>query len=157
MNHFIFTNVGLYKVIADEAYEEMIEAMKIGRRPKPEGHAGYILSYDPRQTSFKKAMVSIVFTGMWLEALTHLLIVARFGETKFKEYDRRAYEDKLSLLGIADKELLDSVSKFRVARKSLIHEKAHFDDRKIKTAQSEAENAHHILHAIHDQVSGEIG
>ena len=42
------------------------------------------MTYDPGQTSFKQSMISIVFTGIWLEALMHLLIVRRYGENKFK-------------------------------------------------------------------------
>ena len=157
MNHLIVTNVEIYKAIADEAYQEMVQLMEAGRRPKLDGSAGWIITYDPSHASFKKAMISLVFTGMWLEALMHLLIVRKFGEAKFKEYDFKAYEEKLKLLGITDKELLDSVSRFRAVRKALVHEKAHFDDGEIKTAQSEAENAHQMLHAIHAQISNELG
>lgn len=158
MNHLIVTNVEIYKAVADEAYEEMVQLARTGRRTKPDGSAGWILTYDPTHASFKKAMISLVFTGMWLESLVHLVIIRKFGETKFKEYDFKAYEEKLRLLGITDKELLDSVSRFRAVRKfSLVHEKAHFDDGEIKTAQSEAENAHQMLHAIHTRISNELG
>ena len=94
-------------------------------------------------------MVSIVFTGMWLEALMHLLIVKKYGKDKFKKYDFKTYEEKLQLLGYTDKKLLHRVSRFRRNRKSLVHEKAHFDQDEIKKAQDEAENAHEMLVAIH--------
>lgn len=157
MNHLIVTNVAIYKAVADEAYGEMVGLLETGRRPKPDGSAGWILTYDPTHASFKKAMISLVFTGMWLEALMHLLIVRKFGEVKFNEYDFKAYEEKLKLLGITNKELLESVSRFRAVRKALVHEKAHFDDGEIKTAQSEADNAHQMLHAIYAQISDELG
>jgi len=145
------TNVEIYKAIADEAYQEMVQLMEAGRRPKLDGSAGWIITYDSSHASFKKAMVSIVFAGMWLEALMHLLIVRKFGEERFREYDFKFYEEKLKLLGLADEKLLDRVLRFRTTRKALVHEKAHFDDGEIKTAQSEAENAHEMLNAIHTQ------
>jgi hypothetical protein len=157
MNHLIVTNVDIYKAVADEAYDEMVLLAEAGRRPKPDRNAGWILTYDPTHASFKKAMISLIFTGMWLEALMHLLIIRKFGETKFKEYDFKVYEEKLKLLGITDEALLGSVSRFRAIRKALVHEKAHFDDGEIKTAQSEAENAHQWSHAIHAQISKEMG
>ena len=116
------------------------------------------MTYDPGQTSFKQSMISIVFTGIWLEALMHLLIVRRYGENKFKEYDRKkTYEEKLELLGCIDQELLARVSRFHKTRKSLVHEKAHFDNNEIMMAQDEAENAHEILVGIHKHFSEQLG
>lgn len=157
MDHFVITNVAIYKAIADEAHQKMVQSMEAGRRPKPDGSTGWIITYDPKQTSFKQSMISIVFTGMWLEALTHLLIVERYGEDKFNKYDFVSYEEKLKLLGCTDQELLDRVSRFRKTRKSLVHEKAHFDDGEIKRAQDEAENAHDLLIAIHKHFSEQLG
>ena len=157
MNHFVLTNAAVYKTIADEAYEKMGQSMEAGRRPKPDGSAGWIVTYDPNQTSFKQAMISLVFTGMWLEAMTHLLIVKAHGMEKAKEYDFKSYEEKLTLLGCTDQELLNSVSRFRKARRSLVHEKAHFDDGEIRWVQKEAENAHELLVAIHKSFSEQLG
>ena len=157
MNRFVFTNVAIYKAIADEAYHKMVQSVEAGRRRKPDGSAGWIVTYDPDQTSFKQAMISVVFTGMWLEAVTHLLIVKVHGKDKFKEYDFKSYEEKLTLLGCIDQELLNSVSRFRQARKSLVHEKAHFDDAEIRWAQKEAENAHELLLAVNEHFSKHLG
>jgi len=150
MDRLVITNISIYKAIAEEAYQNMVEMMNAGRRPKPDGSTGWIITFDPKQTSFKQSMISIVFTGIWLEALMHLLIVRKFGKNKFKEYDFKSYEDKLQLLGCSDQELLERVSRFRNTRKSLVHEKAHFDDGEIKRAQVEAENANTMLIAIHE-------
>lgn len=157
MNRFVYTNAAVYKAIAEEAYQKMVLSIKASRRPKPDGSAGSIVTYDSNQTSFKQAMISLVFTGMWLEAITHLLIVKAHGEDKFKEYDFKSYEEKLRLLGCTDQELLNSASKFRKARKSLVHEKAHFDDGEIRFAQKEAERAHGLLVAIHKRFSEQLG
>jgi hypothetical protein len=149
MNHHVFTNIAIYKAIAEEAYQKMLQLMETGRRPKTDGSVGWITTYDPNQNSFKQSMISIVFTGMWFEALMHLLIVKKYGNDKFKEYDFKSYEEKLQLLGCTEKELLERVSRFRNTRKYLVHEKAHLDNGEIKKAQDEAENAHEMLVAIH--------
>lgn len=106
MNNYIFTNLAIYKAIANESYDDMVRTVEAGRRPKPDGSEGAILSYDPNHTSFKKAMIVIAFTGMWLEALLHIRIVKKFGEGKFKEYDFKSYKEKLKLLGLTEEKLL---------------------------------------------------
>jgi hypothetical protein len=103
MDRFIFTNAAVYKAIADEAYQTMVQSIETGRRPKPDGSAGWIVTYDPNQTSFKQAMISLVFTGMWLEAVTHLLIVKAHGKDKFKEYDFKSYEENYHCLAVLTK------------------------------------------------------
>lgn len=157
MDRLVITNIAIYKAIADEAHKEMVQLMEAGRRPKPDGSAGWIKIYDPNQMSFKQSMVSIVFTGMWLEALMHLLIVKKYGKDKFEEYDFKPYEEKLQLLGCMNEKLLHRVSRFRSIRKLLVHEKAHFDEGEIKKAQDEAENAHEIRVAIHNHFLEQLG
>jgi hypothetical protein len=148
MNQFVITNVATYKAIALDAHKEMHEHINSGRRPKDDGSPGWIITFDPEQRSFKKAMIGIVFTGMWLEALLHLLIVRDHGIEKFKEFDFKSYSDKMRLLGCSDQRVLDAAEKFRKCRKELVHEKAHFDTGEIKTAQDEADNAHQLLVAV---------
>jgi len=144
-------------MIADEAYQKMVQLIEAGRRPKPDGSAGWIITYDPDHSSFKQAMISLVFTGIWLEAMLHLLIVRAYGKGQFKDYDRKLYEDKLRLLGCTDEELINSVYRFRKARNALVHEKAHFNDEEIRFAQKEAENAHVILVSVCERFSGQLG
>jgi hypothetical protein len=157
MNHLVLTNVEVYRTIADEAYKKMVQSVEAGRRPKADGTAGWIVTYDPDQTSFKQAMISLVFTAMWIEALMHLLIVKAYGKDKFKEYDFKSYEEKLTMLGCTDEKLLNSVYRFRKTRKALVHEKAHFDDGEIRWAQKEAENAHGLIAAIYARFSEQLG
>ena len=151
MEHFVISNVTVYKAIANEAHQKMQALIDSGRKPKEDGSPSWIITYDPNQSSFKQAMITIVFTGMWLEALMHLLIVRSHGEEKFKEYDFKPYEDKLRFLGCSDQSTLERATKFRKCRKALVHEKAHFDDGEIKLAQDEADNAHELLVAIDRQ------
>lgn len=157
MNRLVVSSAEIYKAIADEAYQKMVHLEEVGRRPKQDGGAGWIITYDPGQNSFKQSMISIVFTGMWLEAFTHLLIVKKYGKVKFKEYDHKSYEDKLQLLGCTDTAILDRVLSFRKIRKSLVHEKAHLDDGQMKVAQDEAGNAHEMLVAISKHFSELMG
>ena len=151
MNSSVITNITVYEAIAEDAHQKMHELIDSGRRPKPDGSPGWIVSWDPYQASFKQAMIVIVFIGIWLEALMHLLIVRGHGEQKFKEYDFKTYEEKLRLLDVSDQQIIDRVTRFRKTRKVLVHEKAHFDDGEILWAQKEADNAHELLVALREQ------
>lgn len=149
----VHTNVEIYKAIAEDAYEEMILIDSSSSTPREDGADGFIIKYDPEHRSFKKSMIVVVFTGMWLEALLHLEIVKKLGETEFKKVDRKkTYEQKLELLGIINPELLGKVKKFRETRKELVHEKAFLENSQIKTAQNEATLAKEIMHEISKQL-----
>ena len=149
----IYSNISVYKSIAEDSFLQMKEHIESNRSPKPDGSKGWVIKYDPDNHSFKHAMISLVFTGMWLEALLHQKIIEAFDENKFKDYDFKPYEEKLKLLGITDSSIIDRAEKFRKSRKELVHEKAHFDNGEIKTAQSEAENARQLLLSISDALS----
>jgi hypothetical protein len=154
MSSLVITNISVYKAIAEEAHHKMRELIDAGRRPKPDGSAGWVITYDPSQNSFKQSMIVIVFTGIWLEAMLHLLILQKHGEKKFKEYDRKkTYEEKLQLLGCLDQQVINRVARFRKTRKALVHEKAHFNNGEIRRAQDEAENAFEILIALDEHFS----
>ena len=143
MKSMIITNVSIYKAIAEEAFSTAEQDVDSRIVPQPPG--GALIRHDPERKSFKNYMISIVFTGMWLEALTHLLIVEKFGKAKYRNYDRMVYEKKLRLLGIEDESLLAKIAKFRSTRKELVHEKAYLDDGMVKTAQGEAKLANDII------------
>jgi hypothetical protein len=149
----VITNISTYKAIAEEAYQKMRESIDSCRRPKPDGSAGLVITYDPSQSSFKQSMITIVFTGMWFEAIMHLLIVETYGREKFKEYDFKSYEEKLQLLGCLDQQIIDRVTRFHKTRKVLVHEKAHFNDAEIRRAQDEAHSAYELLVALHNEFS----
>lgn len=157
MAELIFTNVSTYRMIAIEVFEEMQALVESGRRPKEDGSPGWILQFDTAQKSFKRAMVVIVFTGMWLEALLHLLIVRNHGEEMFRKFDFKPYEEKIRLIGIDDNSILEAAARFRIARKELIHEKAHFNAGETQLAQDEARNAYQLLLAIDTAFHGLLG
>ena len=148
MSQFVITNVSTYKAIALDAHSRMHELTNAGRRPKDDGSPGWVITIDPEQGSFKQAMIAIVFTGIWLEALLHLLIVRDHGVKKFEEYDFKSYADKIQLLGCTDLMIIDAARSFQLCRKELVHEKAYLDKGQIRKAQDEADNAHKLILAI---------
>ena len=142
MENFIFTNISTYKAIADESYHKMCDLMEAGRKPLPDG--GWVVSVDPEQKSFKQAMISVVFSAMWIDAYLHQLIAKRSGVEKAEELDRKKYEKKLQYLGVNDQSIISQVTDFREARNEMVHEKAYADTGDIKTAQGEAEKAYNL-------------
>ena len=152
----VFTNVHIFGAIADAAYERMSEDMAKNVRAMPDGSPGTIKVLDPEQKSFKDAMISIVFSCIWLEALLHLLIVRQFGRKCFEKVDRGlSYGDKLRLLGCSDDQLLEWTGQLQGSRRQLVHEKAHLDysdegvfTGEVKTAQEEAENARRVMTGV---------
>jgi hypothetical protein len=144
----VTTNFKIYKAIADEAHEKMVHLMEMGRRPNPEGSGRWTITRDPNMTSFKHAIISIVFTGVWLDACLHLLLVRKCGKSEFEKMklDKpgKTYEIKLKLLGCTDEKMIADVERFREMRNSLVHEKAYFD-REITIAQNEASVAQEML------------
>lgn len=155
----VLTNVGVYRSIADEAYSEMSADMDANVRPGPEGSDVVIKTFDPEQRSFKQAMISVVFTCIWLEATLHLLIVGKLGREGYtNKIDRSGYGDKLTLLDCGDEELLRTAERLREARRELVHEKAHFEFNdageftgELRAAQDEAENARVVMLAVENR------
>jgi hypothetical protein len=149
MEQYIHTSWPAYKEIADDAYKKMVELDETDCTPRTDGK-GWTSKYDPEHKSFKQALISIVFTAMWLEAILHILIVKYHGKKTFKDHDYDSYEKKLVFLGCDNQDLLNRVTKFRNTRRTLLHEKAYDDDLyDIRIAQDEAENAQEIRNAIH--------
>ena len=143
----VLTNCSIYRNIAVEAHQHMVEAAAASRRPRADG--GWIISYDPDRRCFKAACVSIVFTGIWLEAATHLAY-ARLGRlADLKKFDSQVYENKLVALGF-EPTVLEQAKRLRLARKELVHEKAYLDSGEMRFAQAEAENANQLLRALSD-------
>ena len=139
----------------------MAEDLDRNVRPNADGGGGAIKRFDPERRSFKQAMISVVFTGIWLEATLHLLIVDRYGKNRFEELDRRPYERKLEALGCGDEDLRRRVVRLREARRELVHEKAHLEFNEegeftgeLRTAQEEAEYARLVMEGIERWLCG---
>ena len=147
------TNVRVYRSIADDAYKQMWADMDANVRPGREGSDCVVKIFDPEQLSFKQAMISVVFTCVWLEATLHLLIVGNIGRNAYtNKVDHSGYRDKLNLLDCWDEELLRHVDRLQQVRRELVHENAHFEYNdagefagELRIAQDEAENARAVM------------
>lgn len=98
---------------------------------------------DPGHKSFKQSLIAIAFAGMYLEALFGLIGNENLGKNLYKKIDHFPYEEKLRLLlGVYEKSVLASCTRFRKARNDLMHEKAvdleALGLSEIRTAQEEA-------------------
>jgi hypothetical protein len=141
LRSFANSNVRAFYRIAEEAYVAMDDDLRSSRRPKPNNEPGWIITYDPDQKSFKNAFIAIVFCGVFLESLLHLLIVEHKGVAVFKKYDRKPYKDKLQLLGCNDISILQASVQYQNTRRQVVHEKAHLDIDDYRFAQKEAASA----------------
>ena len=148
---YVFTNIDVFRSIADAAFMRMTDDGDLRSRPESVD-SGHVKSFDPNQTSFKEALISVIFSCIWLEAALHLLIVETHGRERYEEVDRKSYEKKLRLLGCSDVRLLKKVEQLREATKELVHEKAHLHTDKcgnftgtIRIAQDEAKNGHEVV------------
>jgi len=133
------TNLRTFLAIAKESLATSEELSARQRRPSPGG--GEIISFDPDQRSFKHSLIAIVFAGVYLEALLYLHGCRLLGKVAYKKIDWNTYEEKLRAYGITDQSLLDAAKEFRIARRELVHEKAHDDTKEIRTGQDEARKA----------------
>jgi len=125
----------------------MHSLMQNGRKPKPNGEPGYVLTYDPDHKSFKESLVAIIFSGIYLEALLHQLIVERKGIDEFKKVDFEIYEAKLKLLNCNDTSIINECEHYRNVRNELAHEKA-YDEQTIRRGQTEATRAFNMIKSI---------
>lgn len=139
-----FSNVAIYEQIVRESYAEMVAIAENGKTPKEDG-SGFVIKYDSSHSSFKKSMIVVTFSGMWLEAIFHLFMVKNHSKNQFSKYEKDSYKEKLKRMGISDSDVLNSAERFQKTRNELIHEKAFMDKGEIKLAQSEAEIAYKIV------------
>jgi len=144
----IFTNTRIFYSIAKESLAEMDVHFNADRRPKPNNEPGWIITFDPDQKSFKSALITIVFCGIFLEAILHLLIVKHNGIEIYKQYDHKTYEDKLKLLGCDDETIMKLCEHFRNARREIVHEKAHLDQKSLRIAQDEAKKSMELIDKV---------
>jgi hypothetical protein len=148
-NQHISSNWYTYLEIIEEHYAFMITDMKKRIRENPNYPGGLIKEIDFEQKSFKSAMISIVFTGILLESLLHMLIVQKRGiENYNKKVDHLEYEEKLKLLGCDDDKILVLCHDYRESRKEIVHEKAYIQGNSFKTAQDEAKRAVEMIYRV---------
>lgn len=147
-NNFIVSNVWFFYRIAKDSHESMKTHFESGRRPRTDGEPGEIIKYDPEHKSFKAALVTVVFCGIYLEALLHHLIVRKKGLKVYDDYDYKTYKTKLKLLDCHEQSILDDCEHYKAVRKEIVHEKAYKDTETIRYAQNEATRAFKMIEAI---------
>jgi len=145
---YYFTNGRVFYAVAREAFETMKELDAKHIRPRADGLPGNVITLDAEQRSFKNAFVCMVFCGVYLDALLHMLIGQKFGVEKCKALDRATYEVKLRELGCSDEAIINDTKKYRLTRKEVVHEKAMIDTDGLKTAQEEAAFAFELVERI---------
>lgn len=155
--NFVHTNVWVFYDIAHEAHSLMGKLEPPSVVPKPNGEPGRVLILDPTQRSFKAALTTIVFCGVYLEAMLHLELVKRFGEGEAESHDRKVYKSKLLLLGCSDLAVLDASEHYRIVRREVVHEKAYPDAAHMRTAQVEAEKAIQFIESVNRSLGIERG
>jgi hypothetical protein len=154
---FVHTNLHVFYHIAHDAYVAMGKNLNSRRKPRLDNEPGWIITPDPEQKSFKNALIAIVFCGIFLESLLHLLIVKHKGLGIFEKYDRKPYEDKLQLLGCDDHSILEGCRHYQEARREIVHEKAHIYNKNIRVAQKEAASAMELIQKIVTYFNLEMG
>jgi len=148
----IHSNVWSFYDIAHESHEEMERLIEEGKRPKPNGEKGFIQTYDPKKRSFKNAFITIVFCGVYLESLLHILMVKRCGKSAAKKNDRATYEEKLKIIGITNLDIFAECKHFASVRREIVHEKAHLDSGEVRTAQTEANRAFKFISQLNESL-----
>lgn len=141
----MISNLNVYLAIAEESLAESEWLEQSARAPKPDGEPGFIITYDPKQRSFKCSLIAITFAGIYLEALLYVVGVRRLGKSEYMKIDRKCYEEKLQSMGLTDSELLATCKRFREVRNDLVHEKAmevfEVTEAKFHIAQRQARDA----------------
>jgi hypothetical protein len=162
-NKFKFsTNLKTFLSIAKESQSKS----KIERKPIPNSTGRFVISGNPG--SFKNALICIAFVGIYLDEFLYIQGLGKVDWSnmpkKFlKCFEKMTYEEKLEVLGIDDKKLLEDCKKFRESRNDLIHEKPVIWESTgipvpsqkipIGTAQEDAEKAILLIDRVHNALS----
>ena len=157
-----FSQSQIFKEIAEDSYHKMKQFMEEYRN-------GNVIRLDPEHKSLKHGCIVVVFTAAWIESMAYKQFMARHGNEKYREYDRKGIDDKLSYLGLNDEDLIPQIKQLKKDRIEIIHEKAPFyydtndgrggqtelksyinkngeeEQKEIKGIQNCAENAYQII------------
>ena len=145
--------VSNHRVYFEIAQEALAKSESLSRRQRKKSPGGStLIIHDPRQRSFKQALIAIAFAGIYLEAVLHLEGSRRLGIKAYEKIDKSRYEDKLKVLGFNTADLLADCKRFRESRRALEHEKAFHprSRRETKIAQVEAAHALAFVERVRD-------
>ena len=140
-DQYYSTNASVYLAVANESCRSMRDDLQRRVLPKPDGSPGNVLVFDPDRRSYKDAFITIVFSGMYVDAMLHILLVKRRGLDVARALDHATYEKKMEELGCQNQDLLTAAARFRTSRREVVHEKAFLDQDSFKVAQDEAESS----------------
>ena len=153
----ILSNVDVFWSIAEEAHAAMRADLAESMTPKPNGEPGHIIRWDPDRRSFKNAMITIAFAGMYLDAALYIFLQRRLGRADALKIDRLPHEERLQRLGVTDPAIHSRVREFREARKDLVHEKAvqmgELGGHSMHTAQDSADMAMALIRDVRDALA----
>ena len=153
----VISNLETHLSIALDAHSEMVSLMAKGRRPKPDGSPGFVITLDPDRKCFKKALITSAFAGIYFEALTYAT-ARHISKTKAVKVDKAKYREKLEELGVTDVALLEAAEKFRKDRNDVIHEKAlpasEFSWSEGRFAQDCADSAIEFIMSVRLELTG---
>lgn len=120
-NPYIITNLSVFYEIAKDTYAQSMLELEKNRTPKTNG--GYVISYDPERKSFKNSLISISFSGSYLDLHLKISYFVKFKELPPKSWRmNNPYLKKLKSLGIDDKNIASLCEKFSTARNDVSHE-----------------------------------
>ena len=146
MDQLVFSNVNTYFDIIKTNYNFMIEDMEKRIRTKDNGEIGNVITFDYEQKSFKCALIIVVFVGIFLESILHMLLVQKIGLKGYtRKIDRSELKEKIRILGCNDVKIRIACDQYIIARKELVHEKAYTNQNVFMIAQDEAKKAVELM------------
>jgi len=141
-------NLEFFRTIAEEAFDEATQLYEASRTPKADGGSIIKHNEDPDRNSHKQYMIAMIFSAMFFEALLYREGTKRFGQDEYKKIDHDLYENRLRAFGITDDEVLRKCTRFREARKDLVHEKANEPNPAIRWSKDEAQHSIEFIRLV---------
>jgi hypothetical protein len=123
------SNLQVYYEIAKKAQSKSEKLDKRYTKPIPGQPGRFVHGYDPGRGSFKNALIAIVFSGVFADALIAVAalqepeLLAKQKTSFNKFFNKMNYEEKLKVLGVTDKILLENCKEFRDSRNDVVHDK----------------------------------
>ncbi len=146
----IITSLSIFESIIFESQGLMNSSLEEGRTPKEGG--GFILKYDPNNTSLKEALKVLVFVGAALESIWHQKAVELESKAFAEKADRKykTVPEKFKCIGLTESSVLKNMTRYYNVRRQIVHEKAYESkfQKIIFTAQTEANYAVELFKSV---------
>jgi hypothetical protein len=146
MDQPIYSNIKAFFDIIRINYRLMNDDIKKRVKVKEDGSSGNIIVFDYDQKSFKSALIIVVFVGIFIEAVLHILLVQKLGLSGYtKKIDHTEMKEKIKILGCENKNIWELCDQYIIARKELVHEKAYTEKDQHLIAQDEARKSVELM------------